>query len=162
MNKEIISLEKLNKCKTIKEYLEKYLYLYPDLKTAISQQIYYIRDPLYYEKPLETIDAKLTKEFRLIFYENSPDNNKKQIELLELELGSDYSKTYYQYYMKNDCYFYNKDKNEENEVDPDFEDINNEELNNLKSQLEHEEVEKKINPIAFISNSQKNNRREKR
>lgn len=153
MNKESSSVEKKKQYKTIKEYLEKYLY--PDLKIAINELIYYIREPVDNEKPLETIEAELTKEFRLRFYENNADYNKKQKELLELERGSDYSEADYQYYMKNDDYMENKEENEENEVDPDFEDINDEELNNLKSQLEHEEVEKKFNPIAFISNSLK-------
>lgn len=130
---------------TIKEYLEKYLY--PDLRSAITQLIDHIRST--------SLEEELTKEFRLRFYENNNDYNKKQKELLKLERGSDYSEADYDYYMKNEDYNDNKSEEEENEVDPDFEDINDEELNNLKDQLEHEEVEKKFNPIAFLADSLK-------
>ncbi len=141
---DIKNLE-LKKYSTIKEYLEKYLY--PDLKTGITQLIEHIRST--------TLEEELTKEFRLRFYENNNDYNKKQKELLKLERGSDYSEADYDYYMKNEDYNDNKSEDEENEVDPDFEDINDEELNNLKDQLEHEEVEKKFNPIAFLADALK-------
>jgi hypothetical protein len=141
---DIKNLE-LKKYSTIKEYLEKYLY--PDLKIGITQLIEHIRST--------TLEEELTKEFRLRFYENNNDYNKKQKELLKLERGSDYSEADYDYYMKNEDYNDNKSEDEENEVDPDFEDINDEELNNLKDQLEHEEVEKKFSPIAFLADALK-------
>lgn len=144
-NIEFNSMEN-KKYTTIKEYLEKYLY--PDLKISITQLIEHIRST--------TLEEEISKEFKLRFYENNNDYNKKQKELLKLERGSDYSEADYDYYMKNDDYNDNKSDDEENEVDPDFEDINDEELNNLKDQLEHEEVEKKFNPIAFISDALKN------
>lgn len=129
---------------TIKEYLEKFLY--PDLKQSLNELIDHIRTT--------TLEEELTKEFRLKIYETNKEYNETQKELLKLERGSDYSEADYDHYMKNEVYN-DKSDEEEKEIEPDFEDLNDEELANLRDQLENEEVGKKFNPIAFLAASLK-------
>lgn len=129
---------------TIKDYLESRLY--PSLQEAIMQLIDHIKTSK------DQLEERLTKQFKIRFYQINNDYHKKQKELLKLERGSDYSETDYDYYMKGvNEVNESKSENEENENDLDFEELNDEDLENIKQQLENEDVEKSFNPIMFLS-----------
>ena len=140
--------------KTIKEYLD--ALVYPSLQEGIIQLINYI-------KTTDQLEERLTKQFKTRFYQINNDYHKKQKELLKLERGDDYSETDYDYYLrdKNDVNE-SKSENEENENDLDFDELNDEELENIKQQLETDDLEKFFNPISFLSETlRKINKRNK-
>lgn len=135
---------KVKKFGTIKEYLEKMLY--PSLQDAIMMLIEHIKTSK------DQLEERLTKQFKIRFYQINNDYHKKQKELLKLERGSDYSETDYDYYMKGmNEINESRSENEENENDLDFEELNDEDLENIKQQLENEDVEKSFNPIMFLA-----------
>ena len=123
--------EKQNK--SAKEFLE--THLYPDLKIAINDLIHEMKTQ--YSEGLE-------KEFKLKFYENTADYNKKQKLITKLENSSDSIEDQVNLDLSNNEIDYSEEAN------PDFEDINEEELNYLKEQLMTTEDEKYFNPIEFI------------
>jgi hypothetical protein len=132
------------KYSTIKEYLE--TLVYPSLQESIMQLIDHIKTSK------DQLEERLTKQFKIRFYQINNDYHKKQKELLKLERGDDYSETDYDYYMKGvNEINESKSENEENENDLDFEELNDEDLENIKQQLENEDVEKSFNPIMFLA-----------
>lgn len=134
---------------SIKEYLDKNLY--PSLQKSINHLIEHIKTSK------DQLEERLTKQFKIRFYQINNDYHKKQKELLKLERGDDYSETDYDYYLKGiNEQNESRSENEENENDPDFEELNDEDLENIKQQLENEDVEKSFNPIMFLCNALRN------
>jgi len=113
---------------SVKEYLDKNLY--PLLQKSINHLIDHIKTSK------DQLEERLTKQFKIRFYQINNDYHKKQKELLKLERGDDYSETDYDYYLKG--------INEQNE-----------------SRSENEDVEKSFNPILFLSEALRNINKER-